>query len=410
MADLSRRNLLRAGGALGALGAFAAAAPAHAWTWSSAGSIAGTGTGRDPRYVWDDLADPVLASLLDRGGVPAVNDVLRPWTKNGQTVPSGLPADVAALVNQTRKLPAWADQGKLDLAYQFTRKRGLYLGVLYGMNSGMMSAAIPREARAVYYSKGGADLTDRIAKTAKLGYDIGDYHAYRPDGEMIVTCVKTRLTHAAVRHLLPQSPHWVASADEDIPISQFDIMVTWHSLASSVWQKLMEWDIRIPKAEADAYLHIWQVTASMLGVLDEYIPASWDEALAQREQVLVPLLGPTPEGVKLAEMLVNLGDRIDFTLVTKPAFESVTRYMLGDQVTDWLGIDRNPILDATVAAAWIPFVRLRELGLPLLGVPSIYFLFEELIRKFALFYLEPGQQINIDIPTMNNPNYPSSAS
>ena len=53
---------------------------------------------------------------------------------------------------------------------------------------------------------------------------------------MIVTCVKTRLVHAAVRHLLPQSPHWAQSADEDIPISQDDIMVTWHSLPTTVMQ------------------------------------------------------------------------------------------------------------------------------------------------------------------------------
>src|SRR3546814_5253929 len=57
-----------------------------------------------------------------------------------------------------------------------------------------------RVSRSVYYSKGGHDLKDRITKTAKLGYDIGSSNAYAADGEMIVTCVKTRLVHAAVRH------------------------------------------------------------------------------------------------------------------------------------------------------------------------------------------------------------------
>src|SRR5690606_23933250 len=107
-------------------------------------------------------------------------------------------------------------------------------GVLYGFASGMMSTVIPKEAKAVYYSKGGYDLTDRISKTAKLGYDIGTANAYADDGEMIVTCVKTRMVHAAVRHLLPQSPHWTATAEEQIPISQNDMMVTWHSLPTTV--------------------------------------------------------------------------------------------------------------------------------------------------------------------------------
>lgn len=50
--DLSRRNALWMGGALGALGALTAAAPAQArplWTWSATGSVAGTGAGTDPR-------------------------------------------------------------------------------------------------------------------------------------------------------------------------------------------------------------------------------------------------------------------------------------------------------------------------------------------------------------------------
>ncbi|WP_109210840.1 MULTISPECIES: oxygenase MpaB family protein [Microbacterium] len=405
MADISRRKLLLAGGAIGAMGALNVVSPVHAWTWNSLGSIAATDSVRDPRFVWDDQVDPVIASLLDRGGVPAVNATLKPWVYNGQRVPSGLPADVQGIVDMARTLPSWADLRKLDIAYRFATKRGLYLGVLYGMNSGMMSAAIPREARAVYWSKGGADIRDRIAKTAKLGYDIGAYHAYRPDGKMIVTCVKTRLTHSAVRHLLPQSSHWRASADEQIPISQYDILVTWHSLASSVMQKLDEWGVRIPSDERDAYLHLWQVTASMLGVDDEYIPVSWEQAEQQRQQVLVPLLARTDEGVKLADMLVNLGEYIDFTLVTQPIFEAVTRYMLGDTVTDMLELTRRPILEKTVEEAWPIFVRIREAGLPIPLAPTIYSAFEELIRLFALFYLNPFQQINIDIPTGNNPDY-----
>ncbi|WP_309239906.1 hypothetical protein [Actinomadura sp. J1-007] len=39
----SRRNVLMAGGTLGALGALGVASPAQAWTWSPKGSVAGAG-------------------------------------------------------------------------------------------------------------------------------------------------------------------------------------------------------------------------------------------------------------------------------------------------------------------------------------------------------------------------------
>ena len=328
--EISRRKVLLGGSALGAFGALGAASPAGArslWTWKPSGSVAGAGTGADPRWVWDELADPVVASVLDRGDVPMVNQLLRGWTYNSQPLPAGLPADVRDLIEEARQLPSWLDQSKLTKAGTFYTKRGLYLGLLYGFGSGMMSCAIPNEARAVYYSKGGSDMRDRIAKTGKLGHDIGDLNAYQPGGDMIVTAVKTRLVHAAVRHLLPQSPHWPAEGGaKPIPISQADIMVTWHSLATFAMAQLRKWDLSMPRAETDGFLHLWQVTAHMLGVQDEYIPNSWDEANAQSAQVLDPVLDQTYEGLALADILLNLasfdlnGERLQEASTRQVAF------------------------------------------------------------------------------------------
>ncbi|MEV5555065.1 oxygenase MpaB family protein [Nonomuraea wenchangensis] len=404
MDGLSRRNILKAGGALGAVGALSIASPAHAWTWSPTGSVAGTGAGLDPRWVWDEEADPLVASLLDRGDVAQVNTLLRTWTKNGQPLPAGLPADLRDFMERARQLPSWADQGKLDLAVEFNKKRGLYLGVLYGLASGMMSTVIPKEARAVYYSQGGADMKDRISKTAKLGYDIGSNNAYRPDGEMIVTAVKTRLVHAAVRHLLPQSPYWSQVADEEIPISQRDMMVTWHSLPTTVMQKLVAWKVPIPSDESAAFLHSWQVGAHMLGIKDEYIPASWAEANSQAAQVLTPILAPTPEGIKLADILLNLGSSVDAGILSKPILGAFTRFMLGDQIANWLKIGREPIWDPLLKVAWGPFIAVREGLLPFPLAPEAYWLFDEFLRKAALLFLSEARPISIEIPDSNRPS------
>ncbi|WP_158891456.1 oxygenase MpaB family protein [Amycolatopsis anabasis] len=409
MDGLSRRKVLKASGALGALGALGAATPAWAqprppWTWSPRGSVAGAGAGADPRWVWDPEADPLVASLLDRGAVPRVNELLRTWTKNGQPLPDGLPADLRDFLERARRLPPWADHGKLATAVEFNEKRGLYLGVLYGLASGMMSTVIPKEARAVYYSKGGADMKDRISKTAKLGYDVGSRNAYQPDGEMIVTCVKTRLVHAAVRHLLPRSPHWPDVADEEIPISQADMMVTWHSLPTTVMQKLTAWKVPVPATESAAFLHSWQLAAHMLGIEDEYIPASWDEANAQAKQVLDPVLAPTTEGVELADILLNLGAEIDGGVLSKPVLGAFTRFLLGDRIAAWLEIPREPIWDPLLNTAWGPFIAVREGLLPFPGAPQAYWLFDEFLRKAALLFLSEARPISIEIPEINRPS------
>ncbi|HEY8482055.1 MAG TPA: oxygenase MpaB family protein [Spirillospora sp.] len=411
MENPTRRHMLMAGGALGALGALGVASPARAvpWTWSPKGSVAGAGEGTDPRWVWDPECDELVASLLDDGVVPEVNKLLRTWTKNAQPLPTGLPSDLREFMERARRLPSWADRDKLAAAVEFNDKRGLYLGVTYGFASGMMSTVIPKEARAVYYSAGGADMKDRISKTAKLGYDIGSRNAYDDDGEMIVTCVKTRLVHAAVRHLLPTSPYWQKVADEEIPISQADMMVTWHSLPTTVMQNLVKWEVPIPEHESQAFLHSWQVCAHMLGIKDEYIPNSWPEADAQAEQVLDPVLAPTPEGVKLADMLLNLAAFADGGVVTKRVLGALTRYVLGDEIAGWLKIPRYPFWDNLLKTGWPPFVAVREGILEITDAPKpvrdAYWMFDELLRQAALLVLSEAKPISIEIPTGNNPNY-----
>lgn len=405
MEEVTRRQVLRGAGLLAAVGAVSLATAGQAWSWSATGSVAGTGSGLDPSWVWDDAADPLVASLLDRGDVATVNNLLTLWSHKADPVPAGLPDDVAAFLASARQLPSWADTGKLALAADFNKRRGLYLGVLYGMGSGMMSCLIPHEARAVYYSRGGANMRDRIAKTAKLGYDIGALDAYQPNGSMVVTAVKTRLVHAAVRHLLPQSPYWKPTADQTVPISQRDLLVTWHSLATFTRRKLREWKVPVTTAEADAYLHLWQVSAHLLGIRDEYIPATWADADAQSPQVLDPVLGPTSEGLKLATILLNLGSQIDGGFTTRPMLESMTRYTLGGTYADWLAIPRNPGLDEFVAAGWPASIAFREGTMFFPFAPDGYYAFDEFLRQGALYYLSSGQRIDITIPDGNRTSF-----
>ncbi len=387
MEELSRRKMLIMGG--GALAALGVTTPAAAQASA------------DPRWVWDTTADPLLAAVLDRGQVPQVNELLRTWRRNDQSLPAGLPADLRAFLEGARGLPSWADQAKLNQAAEFVERKGTYLVLLYALGGGILSTAIPNEARAVYYSKGGADLKDRAAKTGKLGYDVHELNAYQPDGHMLVTAVKTRMVHAAVRHLLPQSPHWGG----DIPISQNDMLVTWHTLPTYVMRKLREWQVPVSAVESEAYLHVWRVTAHMLGIEDEYIPNTWAEAEAQSARVLDPIMASTPEGVALAELILDISSRgVTPGGSTRPLFNALARYLVGDRVADMSGIRREPVWEPLIRAGFPQWVALREHLIPLPLVPQIAWTIDEIIRKYILFYLGEGEEINIEIPDVNRPS------
>lgn len=402
MGDLSRRGFISLGAALGFVGVAETAAPA--WSWASTGSIANTAAVTDPQWVWDDRIDAIMRSVLDNGQVAAVNDAIRPWVDNDHPLPTGLPADLIAYLEEVNTLPPWADMEKLTLAADFNRRKDTYLFALYSVGSGIMSTVIPREARSVYWSKGGADMKDRAAKTFTFGYDLAQLHAFEPQGQFVVTANKTRMVHAAVRHLLPQLPQWKQGATEEIPISNGDILVTFHSLGTFVHKKFKEWRIPMTAAEEEAFLHSWQVAISLLGVRDEFIPQSWPDAYAQAAQVLTPVLAPTTEGKALAETLLGLPSEVDLG-VTRGFLNEFVRYTLGDEISNWLGLRRDYASAALIKVAWPAYIAFREGTID--HLPGSYYVFDQFVRALAMAFLndgESGQTTPIEIPDMNRPS------
>ncbi|SDR26198.1 hypothetical protein SAMN04489765_4332 [Tsukamurella pulmonis] len=403
---ITRRTALRAAG-VGAAGAGVAALAGTLGTGlaSAAPGIRADGT-PDPQRTWDPECDRLMKSVLERGDAAKVNRALAQWETNSQAVPAGMPADVRDFIEEARRLPDWIDWRLMKGADKFYTSRSLYLSVIIGFSGGVMMSVIPRESQAVYWSAGGADMKDRIAKTYRLVYDQIAVGAYAPSGRAATTAVKVRLTHSAVRHLLPQSPHWRRVNKQPMPISQADMMVTWHSLATMGMRIMRTWGVHLPQDEVDGLLHSWQVNGHMLGIDDAYIPSSWDQAEKQAQVDLDSIMGPTPEGVKIASMLMDLGRSVDGTILSRPALEAFTRYSLGDKLTDWMQLPRQPILQGLLEAGWPTYVAIREGVLTQTAMPpEIYHQFDQLANTLELVYLGEFRPINIEIPTGNNPNY-----
>jgi hypothetical protein len=405
MEDLSRRRVLTLAGALGLVGAGLAAGvadPTKAWAWSSKDSIAGVNTTTDPFWVWDPAPDAVAASIAANGQEAAVNTAWQSWVNNGDPLPSGMPATVVSWLQQANQLPSWADTSLLAAGEKFNKRVANYLFVLNSLGSGIESTVIPREARNVYYSAGGNDMKARAAKTFTFGYDLAAPDAWDPTGHFIVTANKTRLVHSTVRYLLPQDSAWLAVTDNKVPISNGDILRTFHSVGTFAYTKMKAWGIPISTAEANAYLHTWQVALYLLGVQEQFIPVSWAAAQSQATQILTPILASTPEGVSLAHTLLGYIESPLLGLDTGFIQEFV-RYLLSDKIGDSLGLyPRDLVSRALIDVGWPVFVLLNE-GLTTV-VPAGADLFNQLLKGFAMLYLNNGTSATytpITIPSAN---------
>ena len=79
--------------------------------------------------------------------------------------PPACPPTSSPSSRRRAQAPAWLDRGQARRRLRLLpAARGTYTGLLYGLGSGIMSCAIPDEARAVYHSKGGEDMRDRVAE------------------------------------------------------------------------------------------------------------------------------------------------------------------------------------------------------------------------------------------------------
>lgn len=83
---------------------------------------------------------------------------------------------------------------------------------------------------------------------------------------------------------------------------------------------------------------------------------------------------------------------------------ALTRYFLGDQITDDLQIPREPFWDDLVPWAWPKFVAIREGALGFLP-STIFWAFDEILRAGVLVYLNDAQPINITMPTASRTSF-----
>ncbi|GAA0911581.1 hypothetical protein GCM10009558_099550 [Virgisporangium aurantiacum] len=202
---------------------------------------------------------------------------------------------------------------------------------------------------------------------------------------------------------MPQSAPWQAVTDNAIPISNGDILITFHSLGTYVHGKLASWGIRMSAREQDAFLHQWQVALHLLGVRDDFIPATWAAAKQQSQYALTPLLAPTPEGINLANILFGLTSEIDLG-VTRGFLHEFARYVLSDRIGDWLRLPRDLVSRALIEIAWPAYVRFREGLSPIL--PDGFSMMDRFVRGLAMLFLNNGTSPDytpITIPTGNRP-------
>jgi hypothetical protein len=183
-----------------------------------------------------------------------------------------------------------------------------------------------------------ARLDRRVNETAQFVLDVLAENGFAPDGSAIRSISKVRLIHAAVRnHLVGRL------GDEDVPINQEELLGTLFTFSLVVIRSVRRLGVPMSDAEAEDFFHLWRAVGAMLGIREDSLPATYDEALTLARHIARRQFGPSEDGhALLADLLAGI-ERHASGIDWLPRY--LIRYLVGDEIADHVGVPMDGSLE-----------------------------------------------------------------
>ena len=325
--------------------------------------LPGTRTARFPSIGAASFTDDVLQALRSKGDPPADAAVSEFFSTVAGDHPKlfrhlvatstfnerdeDLPG-VSAFLAAPDPWPAWTNADLVRRGQRFFCQWGLQLG------TGLWMASLPADyacARGAEPLVRTARLTRnpkrRYVETGQMIIDAMTPGALEPGDLGYVTVRRVRLMHAAVRHVLLHVAEIEGAAEKGIvewddvlgvPINQEDLLGCLFSFSVVGIQTLQRSGIRVNDADAEAYIHAWNLIGHYVGIDANLLPLGWDDAQKVWQIIQQREYAPSEAGRELTAAAVEcmqelLGSRL---LQNIPA--AGIRHYLGEETADLLGV------------------------------------------------------------------------
>ena len=300
------------------------------------------------RQHTDPLADEAVAAMYQHPSGGHFRETVATLTTNDYTIPTGLPDAVNRFLEQSRELPAWADESMLRQGHAFFVQHSQDLLLMLGLFSLPYDYAAADGAQVLYLSERLRKYPGkRLAETGQYVLDVGSKGAFEPKGRAVCSAQKVRLIHAAIRYHLRDDERWQAEWGQ--PVNQEDMAGTNLSMSFLPVRGLRKLDIRIDHDGMMAYVHLWNVASYLMGVDERLLPDTSKEAFWLTKSISERQHRPSEAGQVLTKSL------LDYIQQNAPGglgqlVPAYMRFLLGDSVADLLNLPNNSLPASLVAA------------------------------------------------------------
>ncbi|MEU3148294.1 MULTISPECIES: oxygenase MpaB family protein [unclassified Streptomyces] len=293
------------------------------------------------RHTGDELADATVAALFESGQVGTFNTLMRYVSTVGAPLPDGLPDIAREYLESTRVPPSWVDWAEMEKARLFFIDNNVHISTALSFASMPACYVVPHVAKLLSATHGLKYPSKRMAETGQFTVYLMQPDAFEAGSRFIPAAQKVRLLHASIRHHLKRANQWDTTA-LGTPICQEDMVGGQMFFSLLVLDSLNRLGIHMSQEGAEAYYYAWRVVGAMLGVDQDAVPETLEEARAFLDLYMIRHMGPSEEGAHLTRQLIDLYEEVVPGAFFDPIVSALIRYLVGDTCADWLHVPQTP--------------------------------------------------------------------
>jgi hypothetical protein len=262
------------------------------------------------RQVMDKPADDAVASVFESHDMKHLTGILKEMAKNDNFVSSKLPAPMHDFVQRELYRQFTAEDFSLfNQAHDIWKKKGMDFIFILFFRALPYTYMAEKPANVLRMTKLlETHAQRRIFETAQFVFDVMDKNWWEPTHRGILTALKVRIMHSAMRHVIldfkKEGEKW--NNEWGKPISQEDLIATNQVFSLEFFKGMAMLGMALTPDEQKAWFHTWKTIGKIMGVQDELICATVDEAWKLQHMVYAHLFkDETHSGIALAKALVE---------------------------------------------------------------------------------------------------------
>jgi hypothetical protein len=295
------------------------------------------------------------------------------------------PESFRELFDQTERVPLWVDWDVLDRGGALLLRAGPLGGLVLALKSLVSGYRSPAGNKPLAFS---GRLTEqaprRLRETGRFIQTTIQKGGLRPHADGYSLTLKVRLIHAGVRRMILRSGRWNAEA-WGAPVNQHDQMGTSLLFSAVLLEGLEQLGVRIPREDADAYMHLWRYSGYLMGIDPELLPSTQAEG-DRLTQLLEATHGePDEDSRRLTRALLDAPLREAKTRGQRKSARRLAQFsagmcreLVGDDVADKLAVPRSswrlmfPLVRGVVSSVELIRESVPYAGLPAAWAGSMY--------------------------------------